>query len=151
MSKNKNLRRRELFDLYASNLTIIKESSIIQILPDVPDTILCPICWQMFERTHLDDPQTLTLDHVPPESLGGKDADGVLLCGNCNHSLGSKVDRPLKQTMQAADFAAGSPGSSVNARLSLGKMSGIDVEIRNSEEGALKILIDGRRVNPAHS
>lgn len=60
------------------------------------DTVLnyiCPICGNLFDKESLGN-KTLTIDHVPPKSIGGKPL--VLTCESCNKDLGSKLDSQIK-------------------------------------------------------
>jgi hypothetical protein len=47
----------------------------------------CPLCLRLFPRDQIDH---LSLDHVPPEKLGGKLK--VLTCKECNHKAGAELD-----------------------------------------------------------
>jgi hypothetical protein len=148
MSNNVSQRRSELFDQYATNLGLVKASKCFYIEPDLSDTILCPVCFRLFQRCDLNKPQTLTLDHVPPATFGGKDSEGVLLCGACNHFFGSRVDAQLKNTLDAIGLTSGIPGAETDARLFVDGILGIDVTIKLAAQDAFQIMIDQKRVNP---
>src|SRR6266545_5906025 len=79
-----------LYNQYAANLKLVK--SRVSIEPDIDDTIICPVCFRLFERTDLENAQAITLDHIPPKSLGGQGSQVVLTCGNCNSRSGNTVD-----------------------------------------------------------
>jgi len=53
---------------------------------------ICPLCGDYFERQAIDN-KVLTLEHVPPESLGGKAI--LLTCHKCNCRVASKGDSNL--------------------------------------------------------
>ena len=59
---------------------------------DDRDICICPLCGIGFIREAIDE-KILTLEHIPPESLGGKDV--LLTCVNCNNRSGHKLDSEL--------------------------------------------------------
>jgi len=121
----------------------------IDIQPDIPGSIACPICLCLLDESDLVDSQRITLDHVPPSALGGRDADGVLLCSTCNHQLGSQVDAQLLRTTKADRFARGHPGIPVDGRLRIGSAAGVAAEMQYTAPGALTIFLDKSRSDPA--
>ena len=52
----------------------------------------CPLCMVGFEYEAVVFGQ-LTLEHVPPKSVGGKEI--ILTCKNCNNSTGSTIDAAI--------------------------------------------------------
>src|SRR5690349_23826815 len=66
----------------------------------------CPICLECFDREALDA-RNLTLEHIPPESIGGKPL--CLTCKSCNDRGGHSSDHAFAelkrfQSMNAALF-----------------------------------------------
>lgn len=59
--------------------------------------VVCPICGDPFEDINM-----LTLEHVPPLSIGGKDI--VLTCKNCNPKAGHSVDAELSNQKKINNF-----------------------------------------------
>jgi 5-methylcytosine-specific restriction endonuclease McrA len=59
------------------------------------DGTLCHYCDVPTILTHEGHPRRRTLDHVIPQSFGGKDTldNLVLSCQSCNSSKGAQVDR----------------------------------------------------------
>jgi hypothetical protein len=53
------------------------------------DVYICPLCGRGFLIQAVID-GTLTLEHVPPKSLGGKPL--VLTCKDCNNDSGHSID-----------------------------------------------------------
>lgn len=55
---------------------------------------ICPICCRIFDeraiRKDASDDYCLTLEHSPPEKIGGTVL--TLTCKRCNNMLGSKLD-----------------------------------------------------------
>ena len=55
--------------------------------PDLPNGYACPICMLIFPQELSGG---LTVDHVPPKSIGGRRM--VLTCRTCNSVAGSDAD-----------------------------------------------------------
>lgn len=53
------------------------------------DTYLCPVCGEEYDRGAAES-SVLTLEHVPPASIGGTEL--VLTCKTCNNGSGHEVD-----------------------------------------------------------
>ena len=70
--------------------------------PDLVGVYICPQCSTPYERGALDA-RTLTREHVPPESLGGKRL--VLTCQRCNSTSGSALDAAMLAHDDRIDFA----------------------------------------------
>lgn len=68
--------------------------------PAAPEVYGCPIC-----LTGFDSPEDLTLEDVPPQSIGGKPL--VLTCSRCNHTSGHELDVHIKLGLDLQEFAAG--------------------------------------------
>jgi hypothetical protein len=80
-------KKRDWFDLGAS--------AYAQACPGryaVP-TYVCPICRDPFTVEALDDSR-LSLEHVPPQSVGGREL--LLTCTKCNNTAGTKLDAAAK-------------------------------------------------------
>ena len=76
MPKGKLVRKNRLFRQGKSNIeSILKCSS---------EAYCCPICGGF---KSIDE---LTLEHVPPKSMGGKEI--ILTCKACNNEAGSNID-----------------------------------------------------------
>lgn len=146
-STKRNLRER-LFNLHSQNLSLIKKFSNINIQPDIDDSFVCPLCFRIFPRASLDVSQILTLEHVPPEAFGGKDAKGILLCGECNHNSGTKLDRQIQIKLETDDFLSAVPGAVVEGRYSIGPNPAFVATIRIPEQNTIQIEGDAKRSNP---
>lgn len=68
--------------------------------PTAPTGYCCPICLRGFPSTDF-----LTLEDVPPESVGGKPL--VLTCKDCNNTAGHELDSHIAAAAEFADIAAG--------------------------------------------
>ena len=88
-------KKREWFDLGAESFARVRPG-----LYDRP-TYPCPICLTTFTIEALVEKQ-LSAEHVPPESLGGREL--LLTCRSCNNSAGTKLDAhaKIKEDVQLA-------------------------------------------------
>jgi hypothetical protein len=68
---------------------------------DRPPTYPCPICLTHFQRDSVVK-RILSVEHVPPESLGGRPL--LLTCTRCNNVAGSRLDAHAesRERIQAA-------------------------------------------------
>lgn len=55
--------------------------------------VRCPICLKAFTREEVEIGKNVTLEHVPPKSLGGQVR--CLTCANCNASAGRTIDQAI--------------------------------------------------------
>lgn len=95
------------------------------------DTYFCPICGERYSTNALDSGQ-LTLEHVPPKSLGGKGL--ILTCRSCNNVAGYTIDANAAGRSELNRFTevilgegAGSAGATV---LTIGEYK-VRVEVSN--------------------
>jgi hypothetical protein len=102
----------------------------------------------MYSRAALDIPQLITLEHVPPKTFGGKNSQGILLCGKCNHTSGSKLDKQIQTKLNAEDFLYGIPGSVVDGEYSIGPNISFAATLTVPEQGVIQIEGDGKRSDP---
>ena len=151
MPRSNDARRRILYDQYAANLNLVKANTIfsVQIEPDIPDSFLCPMCLTLFAREHLDEDQNITFDHNPPAAMGGKAGSGVLLCGPCNHRLGSELDAHLMRTLELGAFAQGVTGAEVRGKLTLTGLPPLEVTYSHLEADSLAVHVANKATNPA--
>ena len=80
-------KKREWFDLGAASFARVRPGVCDQ--PIYP----CPICLVPFTIEALATKQ-LSVEHVPPDSLGGREL--LLTCKSCNNLAGSKLDADAK-------------------------------------------------------
>lgn len=88
-------KKREWFNLGAESFARVRPG-----LYDHP-TYPCPICLTTFAIEDLAQ-KRLSAEHVPPESLGGREL--LLTCRNCNNTSGTKLDAhaKIKEEVQLA-------------------------------------------------
>ena len=94
-------RKREWFELGAKSFARVRPGMYDQ--PTYP----CPICLVPFTIEALTD-KRLTVEHVPPETFGGREL--VLTCKICNNSAGSKLDADAKTKEDVRLAMAGALG-----------------------------------------
>lgn len=149
MSKNKNKKLR-LFKLFSQNLEWVKEHPSIKFEPDFSNGIICPLCFDLFFEKDLNTKlkNHLTLEDIPPKSLGGKPL--ALTCKNCNNKSGHELDAHLLKKLLAIDVKSFLPNSKTETTFELNgnKMNGI-LEI--DEKGTLKLNLQPNRSNPTQS
>jgi hypothetical protein len=94
----------------------------------------CPLCLHFFPRDQIEH---LSLDHVPPKSLGGKLK--VLTCNACNSAAGAALDSHAFGVERIRRLFAGEPYRPVAARF---KFDGItaNMELRSENTGCHEIL-----------
>jgi hypothetical protein len=74
--------------------------------PDLPHALYaCPLCLDAFDRSATAPGGELTIEHVPPESLGGRPM--CLTCRRCNNTAGSRLDSHMERHRTFVDFIAG--------------------------------------------
>lgn len=105
MSQNKYLiKKSKIFDYFANDLfTVLSQWKITISEQDRQNVTayLCPISFRYFEINSLKEDE-LTLEHVPPESLGG---DGIILTTKeINSRDGATIDKRLLQYIETRYF-----------------------------------------------
>lgn len=68
--------------------------------PDAPRVYCCPFCLLGY-----DNPGQLTLEDVPPKSIGGKPL--ILTCAKCNNTHGHLLDSHIKSGRKLQEIASG--------------------------------------------
>lgn len=109
-------------------------SSAIRKIFDVDDDVyVCPICRGVFGVQHMQNKE-LTLEHVPPASVGGKAI--ILTCKECNNQAGHKFECHESKKKKVINFAntllGGKDGHGGKGRL---KFEGVSVNVAISTSG----------------
>lgn len=116
-------KRKKLFDLYSQNLKNWLEQRGYKLFYTnetgeriiISEPILfCPLCFIGFHEISLYDKQSidhLTIEHIPPESVGGKEK--ILTCKICNGTAGKNLDHNIQRELSLEPFLKLLPGSSV--------------------------------------
>jgi hypothetical protein len=112
--------------------------------PSAPEAYPCPLCARGFGRAALDD-GTLTIEHAPPEALGGRPI--CLTCKDCNRTAGHTVDAQMRRRETSFDFAAGTMEKPHPARFQIGETS-VNVDFYFGPAGIM-VIGDPKRNHPA--
>jgi len=115
--------------------------SICRLAGTEEKTYACPLCLGVFGETALGTGE-LTLEHVPPASLGGSGI--VLTCHTCNSKAGHTIEAQLHRQEEVRSFVKALGGSGhFTGRIRL-NTSGTSTNAEASiEDGGLKIdLLD---------
>lgn len=146
MNKQK-IQKEKLFNLFSQNLEWVKEHPSISFKPNFSNGYICPLCFEIFSKKDLnnDAENPLTLEDIPPKSLGGKPL--ALTCKKCNSKSGSELDIHLLNRLLEIDSRLLLPNSKrkVTYELNGNKVNGA-LEIDQS--GTLKLDLQPKRSNP---
>nr|WP_300667107.1 HNH endonuclease [Fluviicola sp.] len=115
-------KKKKLFNIFSQNLKWFLEYPRIELVSEdgkkITDGYVCPLCFCSFPEEALDNTfeNPLTLEDVPPKSLGGKVR--TLTCRKCNSEAGHKIDAHLANQLQLDNMWK--VNSEVRARFTLG-------------------------------
>ncbi|SRR5579863_427169 len=122
----------------------LRQSAACAKIGGPPNGCWCPLCGEFFTRADLDA-RRLTLEHVPPSSIGGKPM--CLTCADCNNTAGSTIDASVSefasmQKLNTAFFSnkgdytgpvsLSAGGMTVNARINKTEGEPVRIEIHES-------------------
>jgi hypothetical protein len=125
-------KKEKLFDLYSKNLSI--NSNLI-------DWFICPLCHKGFQKEHID---SLTIEHIIPQALGGKLL--TLTCWKCNSDYGSKLLSKLIENIRLKEVKKGVRKRTIDANFSI---DGYSVATSYLKEGkGYTLTVDPNRSNP---
>lgn len=142
------LKKKKIFEHYSTNLNWIKEKTNVKFKIEFERGILCPICLDIFLENQLEisSENYLTLEHNPPDSLGGK--ANILTCKSCNNKLGHKCDVALLNYLLDQDFKNFKPNSKHRTILKNPKGDKVTAIINWDNDGKLIIDVKGKHSNP---
>ncbi len=152
MKRSKDTREK-IFDVFATNLTNVKTLLGLKLSGELPDgTIteinqpmyICPLCLRGYTKVALDQNfhNPLTIEDVPPKSLGGKPL--LLTCKECNSKGGYLLDSALNQHLQSQWFLILSPGAKVVGKVSVNKLGAVNSTIKFGEKREIFFQVDGK-------
>lgn len=146
MSK-KRKNKEKIFDVYSQNFAFVKKHPQVTIGPDILNNYMCPLCLNGFTKEDLSDKveNHLTVEDVPPKSMGGKPI--ILTCKNCNSTAGHQLDAHLLHILEDESFKIFNPNSKADVAYEKDgkKMNG---EIKIDSEGKWHMNFDPKRSNP---
>jgi hypothetical protein len=147
MNKSNQDKKKKIFSLFSQNLEWVKEEPTISFNPDFSNGYICPLCFEVFFEEDLDISKKnyLTLEDIPPKSLGGKPL--ALTCKNCNSKSGHELDIHLLNRLQELDSELFLKNSKANVTIELNgnKINGI-VDI--DQKGKVILDLQPNRSNP---
>lgn len=100
-----------IFNKYSANLKQLSESKSLKrggkVFQIKEPCYICPLCLEIFYDSALSQSvlNPLTLEDVPPKSLGGKPV--ILTCKRCNNNSGRDLDSHLKAKIDLDLFMEG--------------------------------------------
>jgi len=140
-------KRLRLFKTFSQNLEWVKEGTNNFTNVEFTDGYMCPICLKLFPIQNLYErnQNDLTLEDVPPASLGGKPI--TLTCRDCNSKSGHQLDIDLLERLLELDFGMWLPGSKVDTRFKIGEneMAG---SFGIEPNGTIRIDLQPKRSHP---
>ncbi len=109
---------------------------------ELVNTFICPICLKPFDFSDYDN---ITIEHVPPEKLGGRPL--LLTCKDCNNVCGSNLDVHLINGIRNSYSLHNFTSKAHKATLHVDDMSiNAYATLRNDSE--LHFCIDEKKNNP---
>jgi hypothetical protein len=99
-------KRKVLFDTYSKNFSLVRKrytwSSVIS--EEYNKAVICPVCLNFHSENKLihTSVNPLTIEHLPPEALGGKPL--ILTCKDCNSTSGHTLDTSLIEYYKVNPF-----------------------------------------------
>jgi hypothetical protein len=138
--------RKKLYSLFYENLISVKSHPKVRLDPDVPNSIVCPQCFLLINQSQIYDNEIFSLEHVPPEALGGKIE--TFTCKNCNNWSGHYLESHLSHSLDMANFVEGLPGSSVDGIVTFSSDTKVNAELTYIDENYLYIKPDQSRSIP---
>lgn len=136
-----------LFKTYSSNFALVLAKG----RPDIKipqETYPCPLCGHFFGVKHLEPNQDnfLTIEHVPPKSLGGSNI--ILTCKNCNSEHGRNLDGQLYNKIKAHRFMKSEQEAELNVRYRIADKIPSDGKLLRRATGEIVFHFDADRTNP---
>lgn len=112
------------------------------------DLYACPLCRSAFSKEALDN-GSLTLEHVPPDSIDGRGI--VLTCRRCNSKAGHTIEAQLHRRREAIKFAQALTGDGdYSGRVQL-TMSETETNVKAEiNDGQLRLLVPEEINDPEH-
>lgn len=110
---------------------------------------VCPLCQARSEREALAE-QELTLEHVPPEAIGGTAI--ILTCKRCNSTAGHTIDAEVASREALQDFQRmmleAEVGATARAIITWGNER-VTVDVEVDQDGTTGFKVLGKLNNPA--
>lgn len=143
-------KKHTLFKLFSRNLEYVKSHPEIKFKPDFENGYICPLCFEVFfEKDLINSKQNfLTLEDIPPKSLGGKVR--ALTCKKCNSIGGHTLDNNLLKRLTEIDFQSFLPNSETKTTFSFNDNK-VNGKVNIDKDGTFIIDLDTKRSDPKES
>lgn len=144
---NNREKREYIFKIYSDNFQTIIDNTILKETYDKDYGYYCPLCTEHFNKQKLDD-KTLTLEHNPPQSLGGKGI--ILTCKKCNSKSGHSIDVELLNALKTLDGYSFKPNSEFSTKFTNEYTGdkGVNAKVKIDNDGKFIINVDSKNNNP---
>lgn len=145
-------KKNKIFKIYSDNFKYLKDSEVFTSREEAEYGCFCPLCLEYFTESmafKTNEKNFLTIEHNPPNSLGGKGT--ILTCKKCNSINGNKIDKELLNFLENIDSRNLKPNSKLNTKITNNSINGnkLNAELRYDENGNFFFHIDKKRNNPS--
>jgi hypothetical protein len=137
-------RRERIFNVYASQLNLLKDNQLIALEVPLERIYICPICLNPFAIIN-NSGNPLTLEDAPPKSLGG--TANILTCKKCNNTAGQKIDFHLAERMNELDSRSFKPGTESKLKIKIGQ-DVFNGTLTVGEDGAMSMFHSNENNHP---
>jgi hypothetical protein len=136
----------EWFNTGARTLrAVANERELGNVFPTGEDWYLCPLCLGGLTVEEFGTGE-LTVEHVPPESLGGGEL--VLTCKTCNNRAGTSFDSHAHRQERLRHFLSGHSGKPEKASVTIGDLT-TNVDMHVAGQSGLLFIEIPKINNPA--
>lgn len=146
--------RAKLFEIFSNNLKywLSKNNLVLSIKTKTGfqkidfAIVICPLCLHGYtiEALNQSNSNPLTIEHVPPKSVGGKPL--MLLCKECNNSKGSEMDYEIQSMLEHEPFLKMQPNTSIPGKINLFDTSKLPLKLILNEDKNIIFQIDTKGI-----
>lgn len=111
------------------------------------NSYICPLCLRIFRLAQLgnDINKYITLEHIPPENLGGKPL--ILTCKDCNSNCGHDLDVYLRNELEHREGKFFNDPRGYVSKFEYGGNS-VNAIMKEDENGVVNIFIENKHNPP---
>ena len=134
-------KRNSILEYYAKQIEAIPFVTADGVEFRMADAYICPLCQHVYAIAH----DALTLEHVPPESVGGKPI--LVTCKACNNSQGADLDVYLMNELEISHNLSHLDTIPQKSRIAF---NGIEINAQTtfSKSEGFKFMISPNNNNP---
>lgn len=113
------------------------------------ESYICPLCLRLFRLAQLgkDINKYITLEHIPPDNLGGKPL--VLTCKDCNSNCGHDLDVYLRNELEHREGKFFNDPKGYVSRFEYGGNS-VNAIMKEDENGIVDIYVENKHNPPGN-